>query len=367
MRILYGVQGTGNGHITRARKMSRALADVGLEVDYLFTGRQSDAYFDMLPFGEYRTKSGLTFNSSNGEVNPVRTLFNSQPRQLWRDIKELNIKDYDLVLNDFEPVSAWAAKKHNVPSIGLSHQNAFRYQVPKQGYHFGNALLMKYYAPTQLPIGVHWYHFGFPILPPIVEILTTDVQIENKILVYLPFESLSKVVDLLRRFSTHEFYCYHPDAKDMDVENVRLRKLCRVGFQADLENCSGVIANGGFELPSEAMQMGKKMLLKPLTGQFEQQSNVATLEMMGLATKMNGLEQSEIAAWLPTESAGKVRFPDVAKALALWLKNDRQDNFQHLVDRLWQATVFPENVLDQLPEQSLNKSASLAWDIALRD
>lgn len=367
MRILYGVQGTGNGHITRARKMSYALAEVGLDVDYLFTGRMANDYFDMAPFGEYRALPGLTFHSSNGRVNPVQTVLNSQPKRFFQDINALNVRDYDLVLNDFEPVSAWAARKHHVPSIGLSHQNAFRYQVPRQGFHPGNALLMKYFAPTQQAIGVHWYHFGFPILPPIVDMLTATQQIDNKILVYLPFECLNKVVDLLRRFSTHHFYCYHPDAKDQDVENVKLRKLSREGFQRDLQNCAGVIANGGFELPSEAMQMGKKMLLKPLSGQFEQLSNVATLDMMGLATRMHALDTSEVANWLPAESPGKVRFPDVARALALWIKNGRHEPFQHLVDRLWQATVFPENVLDQLPEQSLNKSASLAWDIALRD
>ncbi|MCE2570843.1 MJ1255/VC2487 family glycosyltransferase [Motilimonas eburnea] len=366
MRILYGVQGTGNGHITRARKMSRALHEVGLEVDYLFTGRAPDAYFDMATFGDYRTFTGLTFNSANGKINPVKTLLESRPRQLFSDINQLNVQDYDLVLNDFEPVSAWAAKRKGVPTIGLSHQNAFRHQVPKVDFNMANALLMKCFAPTQHPIGVHWYHFGCPILPPIVDMLSSDQQVENKILVYLPFESLSQVVDLLRRFSTHQFYCYHPDAKNQQVENVTIRQLSREGFQQDLHDCAGVIANGGFELPSEAMQLGKKMLLKPLHGQFEQQSNVATLEMMGLATKMHGLEQAEVAAWLPTESAGKVRFPDVAKALALWIKGGREQPFQQLVDTLWCATVFPENVLDQLPEQGANKSASLAWDIALR-
>ena len=37
MRILYGVQGTGNGHISRARAMSKALAAYpDLKVTWLF-------------------------------------------------------------------------------------------------------------------------------------------------------------------------------------------------------------------------------------------------------------------------------------------------------------------------------------------
>jgi len=60
MRILYGVQGTGNGHITRARAMAKAMADQGLAVDYLFSGRAADQFFDMEPFGDYRLCKGLT-------------------------------------------------------------------------------------------------------------------------------------------------------------------------------------------------------------------------------------------------------------------------------------------------------------------
>ena len=35
MRILYGVQGPGNGHISRCRSVAEALARKGVEVDYL--------------------------------------------------------------------------------------------------------------------------------------------------------------------------------------------------------------------------------------------------------------------------------------------------------------------------------------------
>ncbi|RJG47572.1 MJ1255/VC2487 family glycosyltransferase [Motilimonas pumila] len=366
MRVLYGVQGTGNGHITRARKMSRALADAGIEVDYLFSGREPDGYFDMAPFGDYRTRKGLTFSSGHGEISHIRTLLNANPWQFLKDVRQLDVSQYDLVLNDFEPVSAWAAKRAKKTCIGISHQNAFRYDIPKVGNTMVNQLLMKYFAPTKTAIGVHWYHFGHAILPPIVEMLDSDETVENKILVYLPFESLSDVVDLLRRFSSHSFHCYHPDATDVDIENVKVRALSRTGFQHDLHDCAGVIANGGFELPSEAMQMGKKMLLKPLAGQFEQLSNVATLEMMGLATKLEKLDAAEVAKWLPTDSFGKVRLPDVAQALAQWIKQGQWDDYQGLKEQLWQQVVFPENVLDQLPESQLLRSGSLAWDIALR-
>ena len=53
MKLLYGVQGTGNGHIARARIMAAALAKRSdVEVDFVFTGREPDKYFDMDVFGD---------------------------------------------------------------------------------------------------------------------------------------------------------------------------------------------------------------------------------------------------------------------------------------------------------------------------
>ncbi len=39
MKILYGIQGTGNGHITRARVMASCFKELGIDVDYVFSGR----------------------------------------------------------------------------------------------------------------------------------------------------------------------------------------------------------------------------------------------------------------------------------------------------------------------------------------
>jgi uncharacterized protein (TIGR00661 family) len=54
MRIFYGVQGTGNGHITRARVMAKELYAAGFDVTFQFTGRPSNKYFDMDVFNGYQ-------------------------------------------------------------------------------------------------------------------------------------------------------------------------------------------------------------------------------------------------------------------------------------------------------------------------
>ena len=109
MNILYGVQGTGNGHIARARVMAKAFSKRDdIKVDYLFSGREVSKYFDMDIFGDFKTRNGLTFVTANGEVSKWQTIKQARIGEFVSDIKSLDVSQYDLVLNDFEPVSAWA-------------------------------------------------------------------------------------------------------------------------------------------------------------------------------------------------------------------------------------------------------------------
>lgn len=108
MRLLYGVQATGNGHISRARVLQQALASLDVQIDFLFSGRPVEQLFDMQQFGAFHWRKGLSFVSKAGAVNPWQTLWQADPRQLWQDIGQLETRRYDLVLSDFEPITAWA-------------------------------------------------------------------------------------------------------------------------------------------------------------------------------------------------------------------------------------------------------------------
>ncbi len=77
MKILYGVQGTGNGHIARARAMSHAFKEHNVEVNFLFSGRAPEKYFSMEAFGDYQTRRGFTFITEKGSVNYAKTALNN--------------------------------------------------------------------------------------------------------------------------------------------------------------------------------------------------------------------------------------------------------------------------------------------------
>lgn len=342
MKIFYGVQGTGNGHIARAREMANALKNKGVQVDFLFSGREENKYFSMDAFGDYQTRSGLTFVSKNGKVDYRDTATKNNVFQLFRDIDQLDLSDYDLVVNDFEPISAWAARKQGKPSVSISHQNAFRYEVPLKGASWLDKVIMHKFAPAEHYIGLHWYHFDQPILPPIIHKTDCETRMGNFFLVYLPFENLDNTLSILQAIPEHHFICYHPDVTtDIEMVNVEVKSLSHVNFQTHLRQCNGVIANGGFELPSEALSLGKKLLLKPLNGQFEQMSNVATLECLGLASMMERVDLTAIREWAFEQPAEKVIYPDVAKEIAHWLLQGEWNDSSELCHALWKDVSFP--------------------------
>ncbi|MDT0582192.1 MJ1255/VC2487 family glycosyltransferase [Brumicola blandensis] len=349
MKILYGIQGTGNGHIARARLMAEAFNKRSeVHVDYLFTGRDKDAYFDMQVFNEYSTRTGLSFVTENGALHRFKTLKQAKLFEFMRDVNKLDLSGYDLVLNDFEPVSAWAAKKQKVPSLSISHQAAFNYSVPTEAEGVVDKIITKHFAPTDFALGVHWYHFNQAIIPPFVPAelaCSADIEAQPFVLVYLPFETTMSIQQALAPLSETTFYCYHPEVKTPYIDkNVHWFPPSKDGFHHALMSCSRVIANGGFELATECLSLGKALLMKPLNGQFEQFSNAFTLRQLGLSDTLFALDTDNIEEWLTENRASKIKFPSNINRFIDWILAGNWSDTQGICQELWQEVEFPSEV-----------------------
>lgn len=337
MRILYGVQGTGNGHISRASAMQQAFrAWPDLQLTWLLSGRERGRGCGTIEQFEWR--AGLSFVTRNGRVQVLDTLRRNRVLRFIDDVRNLDLRPYDLVICDYEPVIAHAARRRGVPVTGIGHQYAFEHAIPTAGTNPLVNALMRHFAPVTLGIGLHWHHFDSPILPPIIDLelppRLPPVQ-TDKVIVYLPFERLQTICELLRSFRGFEFFIYHPDATRMDVGNQHLRPISRE-FKQDLLDSAQVITNSGFELISECLQLGKRILTKPLQGQMEQLSNAAALGELGYAQVLHRLEARAIAAWLQNpRPAVQLQYPDVASALARWIATGQQESREELARRLW--------------------------------
>lgn len=341
MKILYGVQGTGNGHISRCRIMAHYLNKHNADVTYLFSGREEDKFFDMEIFGDYQHRRGLTFAIEEGRINQLKTITQNNVFTFFRDIKNLVLDDYDLVITDFEPVTAWAAKLRNKPSIGIGHQYAFGTKTPVAGrYSLGN-IIMNNFAPAKFSAGLHWHPFEEGILPPIIDFQLQRNTCDQSYIVYLPFEEQTRVTKMLNTLKNYHFLQYSPDVSDSQCGNVTLRKTCLTGFKHDLCKAKGVICNAGFELISECLHLGLPVLARPLAGQIEQQSNALALSQLSYADILHELSSQEIKQWLEKDKwAQALSIPNVAEPLVKWILSGQWQNTKPLMEHLWQDKII---------------------------
>ncbi len=330
MKILYAIQGTGNGHISRARDIIPILQQKG-DLDILISGTEAEVE---LPFPiKYRFK-GLSFVfGKKGGIDLLSTYKKSSLKRLYDEIKSLPVEQYDLVINDFEPVSAWACKLKMKECIGLSHQSAVinkRSPKPKKIDLVGWAVL-KNYAPVTEQYGFHFECYDKNIFTPVIR-----SQIRNAIpvdkghyTVYLPAYSDERIIKILSQIKDIQWHVFSKHTKnELHDGNVHVQPVNNEAFVESLITCSGIICGAGFETPAEAMFLKKKLLVIPMKGQYEQQCNAAALDKIGIpvikSLKIKQLEK--IKNWVNLSRTISVEYPDITLDIIDKLLNDHSLN-----------------------------------------
>lgn len=187
MKVLYAIQGTGNGHLSRARDVIPALQKKNIELDILVSGTQADI---QLPYKiKYQFKGWSFIFGKKGGVDMWRTYLRTNSARLQKELKSVPVGEYDLVINDFEPLSAWACKIRNLPCISFSHQAAVLTPFapkPKKSDLIGKTIL-KTYAPSTVKYGLHFKTYEERIFTPIIrqEIRGTTRTTKSHYTVYL--------------------------------------------------------------------------------------------------------------------------------------------------------------------------------------
>ena len=314
MRILYGIQGTGNGHVARAREILPIL-NKHAHVDVILSGNQSqiDLGFDV----NYHSE-GLTFKSSKkGGIAYLKSVFTASPIDLIRDIRQLPVKKYDLVISDFEPVSSWSALIHGVPCIEMSHQAAVSHKLapkPAAVDRVGSYVL-SHYSPAKKKYGFHFEAFAQDIFTPVIRKDVRELTPENNgyYTVYLPFYVDDYLIRFLQQFEAN-WHVFSKSAKGIEqLKNVKIQAIENKAFLSSLEGCEGVLCGAGFELPSEALFLGKKLMVIPMHGQYEQQCNAAALQGIGIDVldSLDLIHHRTINYWInkPMQK-GIINYPD---------------------------------------------------------
>ena len=284
MNILYGIQGTGHGHISRAREILPELSQVA-NVDVLMSGTNCKMTLDGHEI-EHRRGLSLSYDSKGG-VSYLKTALELNPVRFLKDVRSLNIEQYDLVISDFEPISSWAAIKAGITSLSLSHQASFlsnRVPRPATKSHLSEQVLRRF-APCHKAIGFHFLKYDHFIEGPIIrsDIRNLSPYQGNHMTVYLPAFDSELLTSMFSGFTQVRWEVFSPDCdSEQTTNNVTVRPVGNQPFLEILESSIGVITSAGFETSAEAIFLGKKLMVVPIKNQYEQLCNAEALKMLGV-------------------------------------------------------------------------------------
>ena len=313
MKILYAIQGTGNGHISRAREIVPLLQRYG-EVDLLVSGTQADVKLRQAV--KYQMHGFSFVFGKKGGVDHLQTWKDMNLPRFVKDMSRIPLKTYNLILNDFEPVTAWACKRQRVESVGMSHQASFQSpKVPKPKSIDWAQLVMKYYAPASHYVGFHFDRYDDFIYTPVIRAEIRNLQISNlgHYTVYLPAIHDRFLVPLLKGIPNVEWFVFSKHSKvSYSDGNVHVQPVDNELFNQRLASCEGLLTGGGFEGPSEALHLGKKLLVAPMKFQYEQQCNAYALKQFGLPVLWGSNKHwlPVIKNWVEGSQEHRFFFPD---------------------------------------------------------
>lgn len=338
MKVLYAVQGTGNGHISRSKEVIKELSK-NCEVDVLLSESQHEVNLGFEV--KYKLKGlGFTFGKKGG-IDYYTSFKNARFDKLVTDIYELPIDKYDIVVSDFEPISSWACRLRKKPCVSLSHQTSFmspKIPRPLKPNNFAE-FIIKWYAPVSIPLGLHFKEYDSFIKTPIIRQELRDCTVRNKghYTVYLPsFEEKNLLKHLKKIDVKWEMFSKHYKGKPYEDENVKVFPVSYEWFIESFSNCEGILCNAGFETPSEALYFGKKLFVIPMKGQYEQECNAEALKEMGIHVmeKIDDNFSTKLESWINSTSKFHEKYeniiPEVSQMIIEYSEKYRnKDDFDY--------------------------------------
>jgi uncharacterized protein (TIGR00661 family) len=319
MKILYSIQATGNGHISRAMELLPHLQPYGT-IDIFLSGANSSLSLDA-PV-KYRSNGLSLFYTCTGGLDYWKILKRCQPLKLKKEIEELPVEKYDLVINDFEYVTAASCAKKKIPSVQFGHQASFqsaRTPRPSSKSQIGEWIL-KNYARATRHVGLHFEKYDEFIFHPVIkkDIRDAEPTDKNFITVYLPSycePQLEKLFHPLKEFNFQIFS--RETSQPKKIKNIQFLPVDRNLFNQSLIHCTGVITGGGFETPAEAIHLGKKIISVPIRGQYEQLCNAAALGNLGITClcSINESFPSTFYAWINEKNTIQIDYSKTIPAV----------------------------------------------------
>ena len=311
MKILYGINTNGQGHINRSRIFINHLQKDGHEVQILFAGKVPPDYaYELAPISYYKLGPIDIYTDHKVDYPKTFQVLISNLGKMTknrRDILDIATKeDYDVIFTDFENMTSVIGRILKKPTICIDHQHSAFHpandEAPakpaiKLGLKFGIRLMVPYYS--------HCYAIDFAekiervddfTLFPLIwkpEFDNYKITLGDHYLVYLARYDSEKMIKTLLDFPDEKFIVYGFDGQE-NIKNITFKKTSREQFLQDLVSCKAVIANAGFSLAWEACILNKMLWTIPHNNNYEQLTNAYRLKQLDRAYVTETLSKNDM-------------------------------------------------------------------------
>ena len=317
MKILYGINGEGLGHINRSRHVIDKLRDQGHTVykACMLNKELSDGDTCI---------HGVKLKYKNRKIKKIRAIIDYLRLPTRKDVRLLEQRygKVDLVITDFESTVARYARKNEIPLVSIDNQHRFYkidYSMPLK-YVIYNILLsicVKVFIGKTDDKIVTCFHPQEASYDVLCE--QAETKENGTTLVYLKDEFVPAFIKNYKDLKTPTYiYCKSPGSFLQGVSSNVM--LCPLGdsFKRRLLDCSRVISNAGNQIIGECIQYNKAITCIPIIGQIEQEMNAYYLEKYNLGG-VTTIEELEINNKKPDVELNR-GIEKLMERLGIWLK-----------------------------------------------
>lgn len=301
MRILYGAFAQGHGHFSKAAVLVPLLEARGCEVFVISSGweRPPQGY----AFVRHRHFPGLSYAVVNGRPDASGTFrkwLRDAPRMvrhLWRLRRIVREYQPELIVSDFEPLTASPLLQPPCEVVALSRQVAlFDRQVPLPetksfDHRLTRSTIRLFTAGADRLLGYHYEPASFRCVPPIIrpELRRQQPCRGDHLFVYNHYDtsgsgSPERLVDWARRRNVPVRAYGFAGVPRGRQGGVDFRPASRDAMLDDLRTARAALTSAGLTTPLEAFLLRKPVVAVPLPNQWEQAVNAFHLDRAGLAT-----------------------------------------------------------------------------------
>jgi uncharacterized protein (TIGR00661 family) len=293
-RIVYGVMGDARGHLARSLVIAREMP----QHEFLFVGGGAVQEARSLGYQVESVPMASTFYRNNKVdfpatiANALRALAASRPT-INRVADIIKGFDPDLVVSDYELFTPLAALKLSRPCVSLDHQHVIThcaYQPPrghrlsrvmtsfairKLYSHASVFLITSFFAPPPRDPRTTW------LFPPVIGSDVTKLIPSNgeHVLVYQTSPTFHRLFPVLQEIPGR--FVIYGLGKKPEKRNLQFKPTSRNAFLDDLASCRYAITNGGHNVISEALYLGKPLLSFPIKNAYEQLLNAHFVKCLG--------------------------------------------------------------------------------------